>query len=143
MDKVKQQEIYYEVNNNHVILYLKALIDTGSSDTLLGDNLVGQIVKDKGLPTSVSSILDNNKSYPARQVQAYLRTGKVSVTVVKEFIKPVNSNLLVIMLGNILNISEVSREKYNLAEKFLRKPIQLVVGVLDSQTTPVNMEDRA
>ena len=48
MDKVKLQFIKFEIEGNYIILYPKALIDTGSSDTLLGDNMVGQIIKYKG-----------------------------------------------------------------------------------------------
>ena len=48
MEKVKQQNIDYEVSDNHVILNLKAQTDTGSSHTLLGENLVGQVIRDKG-----------------------------------------------------------------------------------------------
>ena len=41
LEKVQLKGIKFEIEGNYIILYLKALLDTGSSDTLLGDNMVG------------------------------------------------------------------------------------------------------
>ena len=50
----------YEVRDGCVIMFLKALVDTGSSETLVGDNLIGRAIIDQGVKASVSSILDDN-----------------------------------------------------------------------------------
>ena len=104
MKKVKQQNISFEISNGHVILFLKALIDTGSSDTLLGENLVGKVIRDKGVHASVSSILDDSRVYQAWQVRGYLTSGQVSVTIVQELVKLENNILLMNMVGSILGI---------------------------------------
>ena len=65
LELVKQQNISFEISDGHIILFLKALIDTGSSDTLLGGNLIGKVIRDKGVKVPVSSILDDSQVYHA------------------------------------------------------------------------------
>ena len=141
LEKVKQQNISFEISIGHDMLFLKALIDTGSSDTLLGENLVGKVIRDKGVHASVSSILDNSRVYQAQQVRGYLKSGLVTVTIVKQLVKPPNNILLMNMVGSLLGIEEVNRERYNIDTDFLWKPIQLVVSVLDSQMKPICMKE--
>ena len=91
LELVKQQNMSFEISGDHIVLYLKSLIDTGSSDTLLGENLIGKAIIDGGVSASVSSILDNNRVYQARQVSGYLKSGQVNVTIVQELVKPSNN----------------------------------------------------
>ena len=131
--------VKYELEGEFVILYLKALIDTGSCDNLIGEDNIGKIIKDKGIHTSVSSILDDSRSYAARQVEGYLKTGKASLTIVKELSKSENSFLLMAMLRNVMAIPKDMYEACNLDDIFLESPVQIVIGVLDAQSAPVDM----
>ena len=42
IDVLRRLNVEYEVRDGCVIMFLKALVDTGSSETLVGDNLVGK-----------------------------------------------------------------------------------------------------
>ena len=65
LELVKHQNISFEISDDRFVLFLKALIDTGSSDTFLGENLIGKVIRDKGVKVPVSSILDDSQVYHA------------------------------------------------------------------------------
>ena len=67
----------------------------------------------------MSSILDDSRSYAARQVEGYLKTGKASITIVQELSKYENSILLMAMLRNVLGIPKDMFEVCNLDDPFL------------------------
>ena len=84
-------------------------MDTGSSETLVGDNCIGKAIIDQGVHASVSSILDDNRSYKARVIKGFLQTGRIDLMIVPELTKPNNNILLMQMLSNILGIPETSK----------------------------------
>ena len=88
----------------------------------------------------MSSILDDNRIYQARLVKGFLQTGQVNVTIVPELVKPHNNVLLMRMLANVLGITEANKQRYNLDDNFLSKPVQIVIGVLDCQVDTVSMQ---
>ena len=139
LDFLKTLDVDHEIKNGCVVMYLKALVDTGSSETLVGDNCIGKAITDQGVHASVSSILDDNQSYKARVIKGFLQTGSVDLMIVPELTKPNNNILLMRMLSNILRIQETSKRNYNLDDEFLEKPVQIVIGAIDCQVEMIDM----
>ena len=102
--------------------------------------MIGKGIPDKGVYASVSSILDDNCVYQARLVKGFLQTSQVNVMIVPELVKPHNNVLLMRMLANVLGITEANKQRYNLDDEFLLKPVQIVIGVLDCQVETVSMQ---
>ena len=140
LELIKQQDVSFEIKGEYIVLHLKSLIDTGSSDTLIGGDGMGKAIIDRGVSAFVSSILDDKCVYQARLVRGYLKSGQVNVTIVGELVKPHNNILLMRMLANVLGIEEVNKQRCNLDDNFLSKPVQLVIGVLDCQVETVCMK---
>ena len=103
-DILRRLNVDHEIRDGCVIMFLKALVDTCSSETLVGDNFIGKAIIDQGVQASVSSILDDNWSYKAWVIKGFLKTGSVDLMIVPELTKPNNNVLLMRMLSNILGI---------------------------------------
>ena len=70
-DVLKTLDINHEIRDGCVVMILKALVDTGSSETLFGDNCIRKAITDQGVYASVSSILDDDRSYKAGLIKGF------------------------------------------------------------------------
>ena len=68
LEKARIKDIPYDVEVEHVILFLKGLLDSGASNNLLSKDDVGALVIEPGFRTQVHRILDENRSFSARQI---------------------------------------------------------------------------
>ena len=94
LDVLKHLNVDHEIGDGCIVMFLKALVDTGSSETLVGDNCIGKAIIDQGMQASVSSILGGNRSYKARVIKGFLQTGSLDLMIVPELTTPKNNVLL-------------------------------------------------
>ena len=118
MVEAHKQGIEYEIHNGHILLHLKGLLDSGSSDHIIGED-IGRIVYKGGRTSTIHSVLDDNKAYKAREVDGFFISGFATFLFVKEMVKPQNSVLIMNVISNQLRVPEEKRREFNLEEKFL------------------------
>ena len=58
LNNVKERKIPFELNDNNIVLYLKAVLDGGAFDNLVSDKGLGYCLSERGTSTQVKSILD-------------------------------------------------------------------------------------
>ena len=109
-----RQGIKYEICGDSIILHLKGLMDSGSSDHLIGED-IGKIVHKGGRFSTVHSILDDRKAHAAREVDGFFISGLATFLFVKEVVKPQNNILLMNIVANQMKIPENQKRKFNLA----------------------------
>ena len=67
-------------------------------------------------------------------------SGHATFFFVKEVVKPQNNILVMNMIANQMKIPEDKRREFNLDEEFLRRPVELIIGVKECQMINVDME---
>ena len=130
LEQVKERKIPFEITEDSILLYLKAVLDGGgASDNLVSEDGLGYCITDKGMLTKIKSILDE-KTYSARKVNVHLKTGAAQLLIVKELSKPKNEVSLMKVLRKQLQIPESKYKYYNIDDDFLSRDIDLIIGVV-------------
>ena len=139
LEEAHKQGIEYEIHDDHVLLHLKGLLDSGSCDHIIGEDL-GRIVHKGGRTSTIHSVLDDNKSYKAREVDGFFISGFATCLFVKEMVKPQNSVLIMNVISNQLRVPEEKRREFNRDDKFLRRPVEIIVGIKECQMYDIEKE---
>ena len=86
------------------------------------------------------SVLDDRKAHVAREIDGFFISGFATFLFVKELVKPQNNMLLMNIISNQLKVPEDQKMRFNLDEEFLRRPIEIIVGVKECQMVNIDME---
>ena len=108
---VEESEIPYSNTGDYIILMLKGILDYGSVSTVAETSRLGRIMSDKGRKTTISSVLNFNKKYKAREVDAFFKNdGPCEILFVDQQCKPDNEVVMMKILRKIIRI-EPSKHK--------------------------------